>query len=193
MKQFVNSLLCLVLIIISQACGINELSKQRVKSLDSLQGAVNTAIQNLQKTDSVSLNALITKYQSYADFINSKINDTLSKSEALNLHGFFESGNFLQAYRINKQTLLQRLNLSNAQLANLGKDIQSHGYNDQLSDQYFKNEWNQTAALMSAFTTQQNAYFENYQKLSQVLPTITEIIKQHNHQHLPIVVESKIP
>ena len=191
MKLAAKILSALLLIFLSQACGLNDYAKQQIKTIDSLGGAVNTAIQTLQKTDTSNLSNLLHSYQIYAQFINTKLNDTLSKSDALEVKGFFESGESLLTFESNKNKLLQRLNVLNNQLSKLSSDIHNHAISEEQAEQYFQNEMREAHQVLPMILDQEKLYFTNLQKLSASMHLIKEIIKQHNQQQLPFIVETQ--
>lgn len=191
MKQAAKILSALLIIFLSQACGLNDLSKHQIKTLDSLGGAVNAATQTLQKNDSTAINKLLKTYQIYAQFINTKLIDTLSKSEAIEISGFFESGESLLAYMSNRTKLLNRLKLINNQTQKLSKDIQNHAIDEEQAEVYFQNEINEAGQVIPSVMNEQKLYYTNVQKLTASTHLVKEIIKQHNQQQLPIIVDTQ--
>lgn len=191
MKQAAKILSALLIIFLSQACGLNDLSKHQIKTLDSLGGAVNAATQTLQKNDSTAINKLLKTYQIYAQFINTKLIDTLSKSEAIEISGFFESGESLLAYMSNRTKLLNRLKLINNQTQKLSKDIQNHAIDEEQAEVYFQNEINEAGQVIPIVMNEQKLYYTNVQKLIASTHLVKEIIKQHNQQQLPIIVDTQ--
>jgi len=190
MKNIAKIIAFFIVFVLASACGINNVSKQQIKSLDSLNGVINTAILSLQKTDSLQLKKVLTRYDEYAQFINSKLNDTLSKSEAIDLKIFFESAEVLKRFNNNKINLLSRLKLINTQVSKLSADIANKAISTQEANIHFKNEVSEANRLTPLAFEQEKLYYLNYQKLNQSIQKVEEIIKQHNQNQLPIVVEN---
>ena len=177
--------------ILTQSCGVSQLAKQQIKRLDSLSGSVNALRQSMNKIDSLELSKTVTLYRNYASFIQSKVNDTLSKEEALQIKAFFDSGTALENYDANRPLMENRLTLLSKQLSDLSKDIQAQALSDLSADRFFQNEWQQVNNLLPQVLAQEKLFYLNTQKLTQSMPAVMEIIRKHNKQQLPIVILTK--
>ena len=120
--RFTSSIFLLLFCILSSCTNSNEQAKQ-IKSLDSISGALNQKVIELQKTDTLILEKALTKFNNYKQFIKQNINDTVTKKEADAVQQFFASGTTLEIFFINRKIILARAQLVNAQLTKLILDI----------------------------------------------------------------------
>jgi hypothetical protein len=191
MKETVKFCLAIMTALLTQSCGVSQLAKQQIKRLDSLSGSVNALRQSMNKIDSLELSKTVTLYRNYASFIQSKVNDTLSKEEALQIKAFFDSGTALENYAANRPLMQNRLTLLSKQLTDLSKDIQAQALSDLSADRFFQNEWQHVNTFLPQVLAQEKLFYLNTQKLTQSMPAVMEIIRKHNKQQLPIVILTK--
>lgn len=178
----------LFVLVLACACEQNQISKQQVKTLDSLSGSINSAIKALQKTDSSDLNKTLLVFNQYTQFINSKLNDTISKNEAIELAAFAESGEALALFQQNKINLINRLKLIDSQIQKLNSDIQLKTMNSDLIKKYLNEEIREAYKTLPLAIEQEKLYYTNYQKLKQSFFKVEEIIKSYNQQQLPTII-----
>src|ERR1044071_6025964 len=110
---------CLLWIIFLESCNHNDLYTQRSKTLDSLSGAINSMVGELNKTDTVALEKSILRFNYYKQFIQQNIHDTIEKNDADNLQHFYISGHNLESFASNRKTIIARAKLVNTQLEKL--------------------------------------------------------------------------
>jgi hypothetical protein len=185
---FVRIITCFFIFIIVSSCNQNNILKQQVKTLDSLSGVINSAAMALKETDSSNIQALLITYQIYSQFINSNMRDTISKSQAMELKSFYESGEALQVFLKNKSTLLSRLNLLNTQCMRLSDDIRLGEMNSKESTKYFNYETVESIKVIGEVFKQQKIYYSYYQRLLQSISNIENIIKIYNNNQLPTII-----
>ena len=112
-----------VFCLLFSSCTNSDIQAKQVKSLDSISGALNQKIKELQKADTLILEKALTKFNNYKQFIKQNINDTVTKKEADAVQQFFVSGNNLESFFMNRESILARANLVNSQLNKLIADI----------------------------------------------------------------------
>src|SRR5688572_26976511 len=122
MRVFYHSLYFFGVLILFSSCNHDDVYGQKIKTVDSLCGAVNAVTRKLEKTDTVALHKAITKFTHYKQFIEQNFNDTLDKQEADVLQRFYMNGENLENFSLNKHAMLLRLNLINLQLLKLRQD-----------------------------------------------------------------------
>src|SRR4051812_15593129 len=98
---------------------------EKARTLDSLGGAINGVISNLQRTDTVALIKALSCFRNYKTFVDQKLGDTLNKKEAEHLLLFYENGKRLESYQVNRLNLLARARLACSQIQKLGNDARS--------------------------------------------------------------------
>lgn len=187
---FARIITCLLISVLLFSCEQNNLLKQQVKTLDSLSGAINSAALALKETDSSNVKALLSTYQVYTQFINTSIKDTISKSQALDIKSFYESGEALQVFLKNKSALSARLSLLNTQCMRLSEDIRLGEMSSKESTKYFNYETVESIKVIGEVFKQQKIYYSNYEKLLQTIPNIEKIIKSYNNNQLPTIINS---
>jgi hypothetical protein len=160
-------------------------------SIDSLSGALNQKVFELQKTDTALLNKATVKFTNYKRFIEQYVSDTLSKTEADAIVEFQNAGNILNSFLVNKEIILRHGQLLSAQLNNLSTDLKNNSA-PQLANNYFSNEKKEADNLIKAILSQQQNFQTNIQKFKNSLPLIEEIIKRNNGGQLPFVVKDTL-
>lgn len=88
MKNLCYSLLLMMGLILGQSCTKAESYAEKIKTLDSLGGAMNSRMLELQKVDTILLQKSINRFVYYKEFIEQNIQDTLDKLEADQLFDF---------------------------------------------------------------------------------------------------------
>jgi len=106
---------------IFQACNKTDIYAQKAKSLDSLGGAVNNMLNELERIDTIPLQKAITRFNYYDLFIQQNLSDTVDKSNADNLIKFYESGKSLERFLTNRKIIMLRAKVIIAQLSNSGR------------------------------------------------------------------------
>ena len=179
-----------ILIFLESACGTTSISKQQIKTLDSLNGAVNTAANALRRTDTISLNKVLDHYFQYKQFINAKLQDTITKSEALDLKVFYNSGEALLNFNKNKLVVLTRLNLLNTQTEKLTKDLIDGHLNEVERNKYFNLELAEANKEIQLAFALEKEYILNFEKFTQSLKAIEDIIRRYNQNQLPTIIKT---
>ena len=179
-----------ILIFLESACGTTSISKQQIKTLDSLNGAVNTAANALRRTDTISLNKVLDHYFQYKQFINAKLQDTITKSEALDLKVFYNSGEALLNFNKNKLVVLTRLNLLNTQTEKLTKDLIDGHLNEVERKKYFNLELAEANKEIQLAFALEKEYILNFEKFTQSLKAIEDIIRRYNQNQLPTIIKT---
>ena len=108
MKNLGYSLMLVMGLILGQSCNKAENYAEKIKTLDSLGGAMNSRMLELQKVDTILLQKSINRFVYYKEFIELNIHDTLDKIEADQLFDFYESGKNLKNFQNNRNLLLSR-------------------------------------------------------------------------------------
>src|SRR5436190_1948891 len=84
------------------SCFKSESYEKQIKSLDSLSGALNQKISELNQVDTVILKKAISKYNNYRQFVKQNVHDTVTKAEADFLQQFYTSGQSLVDFSENR-------------------------------------------------------------------------------------------
>jgi outer membrane murein-binding lipoprotein Lpp len=179
----------LLAVLLLQGCGHAEQYNQKVKSLDSLNGALNLKVKELQRTDTALLQRCITRFNYYRQFIKQNINDTLNKREADNLQHFYISGKNLEVFQSNRFSILGRASLLNSQQNRLAQDIENRTMEVRTAEQYLNKEKEATAQLIEAANAQQQLFYGSVEEFKGALSGVEELIRSHNKGELPKIVK----
>ena len=109
-----------------QSCNKNDVYAAKIKTLDSLSGAVNTHATEMNKIDTVILAKAILRFEQYKQFIQQNVKDTVTKSEADFIQQFYTSGKSLAGFDLNRRSLKARTSLINSQLEKLKSDAKNN-------------------------------------------------------------------
>lgn len=191
MKVLQHSLLLLLLVAL-QACNQNDAYNQKTKALDSLNGALNLKVRELEKTDTALLQRCITRYNYYRQFIKQNVNDTLTKSEADNLQRFLSSGKNLENFWSNRFSILGRASLINSQQTKLATDVKNHAVDIMELEQFLMREKLATSEILEAATAQQKVYYSSLEEFRIALQEVENIIRLRNKGQLPTIVKDTV-
>ncbi|MCC6372600.1 MAG: hypothetical protein IT236_16470 [Bacteroidia bacterium] len=191
MRVFGYTLLVLTLCLL-QSCSRTDLYNQKTKTLDSLNGALNLKVKELQKTDTALLQRCILRYNYYRQFVKQNINDTLTKTEADNLQRFYESGNNLEAFWSNRFALLGRAALMNGQQNKLSDDIKSELVDLPELEKFIEREKAATTQLIDLAASQQKSYYTALEEFKNALREVENLIRARNKGELPTIVRDTL-
>ena len=178
-----------IFILSISSCSKNDEQAKQIKSIDSISGALNQKLSELQKADTVILEKALTKFNDYKQFIKQNINDTVSKKEADALQHFFTSGNNLDGFFLNRQTILARGHLVNAQLNKLILDLKENSLQQNQLNEFMYAEKAQANDVIQKSFLQQQLFQTNLQEFKNALPLVEELIKTKNNGQLPTIVK----
>lgn len=161
--------------------------------MDSLSGALNLKIQELNSIDTVLLHKAINKFENYSHFISEHVKDTLSKNEADQLQQFFSGGKNLVYFMENRRSLLSRGQMITQQLSRLKKDISERTISEEKTREYFENEKSQTEQLIKGCYGQQQLFQSGLQEFRLSLSDVESIIRLRNNNQMPTIIKDSIP
>ncbi len=175
-----------------EGCNKSNVYEQNAKTLDSLSGAINSMIKDLERVDTVTLQKSVTRFEWYKEFVEQNIHDTITKSEADNLQHFYKGGKNLGTFSFNRRMILVRASLINSQLQKLALDIKSKAWNDVQLSEYIKHEKNEAAGLIEAAYLQQKLFHEGLEEFKNSLNGVEILIKSRNNGELPTIIKDTI-
>ena len=174
------------------SCNQTEKYNQKTKTLDSLNGALNLKVRELQKTDTAILQRCILRYNYYRQFIKRNINDTLNKNEADDLQHFYASGKSLENFWNNRFTILSRASLINSQQNKLSADIKNQTIEIKEAERFLYREKQATAELIDAANEQQKIYYTGLEEFKTSLKQVENLIRQRNNGELPTIIKDTL-
>jgi thymidylate synthase len=156
-----------------------------VKELDSLKVVVEQAIGNFKTVDSVAVYNASIKQQTYTQFINANLKDTVSKEEALNLRDFSNTGTGLQLYLSKRQQWLAEANNTVNQLHNLSHDLKNGSVETDEAVEYIHNEKQNSEKIIEELKINTESVRAIMDTHAKTLPVAENIVKKLNHGSLP--------
>ena len=170
------------------SCDETDIYNQRIKTIDSLDGAVNAMLNEMNRIDTLQLKSSVIKYQYFRQFIKQQVYDTVSKSEADKLQQFNESGSALEAFVKNRSDIIARASLINSQLEKLSGDARGRKIGKEQLMQYTAEEKTQASILIEAAYKQKESLFRSLKDFNESIDTVEQIIKSRNNGELPRIL-----
>lgn len=192
MKSFVYILFLFFCLFFLEACDKTSVYEQKGKTLDSLSGAVNAMVRDLERIDTITLEKSISRFGWYRDFISENISDTISKAEADNLQLFYKSGANLENFSLNRKTLLMRATLISSQVKKLALDIQNKSLSEAKITEYTLSEKSEAAKLIEAAYHQQKLFYSGQEEFKNALRGIELLIRSRNSGELPAIIKDTV-
>lgn len=192
MTRICHSLCFIIACLLLQSCNKTDSYGQQVKTLDSLSGAINATVKELEKTDTLILQKAITRFANYRRFIQQNINDTIAKTEADNLQQFYISGKNLEIFQANRLSLLARAHLVNSQLQKLTADVKSSSITGEQSLQFIVQEKNEAAKLTELGSSQNQLFYAGLEEFKNSLRGVEQLIRSHNNGELPTIIKDTL-
>ena len=186
MYKFFFIFFCSLLI---TSCNSNDAITKELKSLDSISGALNQKLIELQKIDTLILEKALSKFNDYKQFIKQNINDTISKKQADALQQFYVSGNNLEDFFINRKLIISRSKLVNLQLTKLSGDVKQNTLEQQQLSEFIFAEKEQANDIIQKGVIQLQLFQSKLQQFKTTLPLVEELIKANNNGELPTIVK----
>jgi len=186
MYKFFFIFFCSLLI---TSCNSNDAVTKELKSLDSISGALNQKLIELQKIDTLILEKALSKFNDYKQFIKQNINDTISKKQADALQQFYVSGNNLEDFFINRKLIISRSKLVNLQLTKLSGDVKQNTLEQQQLSEFIFAEKEQANDIIQKGVIQLQLFQSKLQQFKTTLPLVEELIKANNNGELPTIVK----
>lgn len=156
-----------------------------VKELDSLKVVVEQAMGNFKTVDSVAVYHAYIKQQTYTQFINANLKDTVSKEEAAGLSSFGDIGEGLQAYLSNRSQWLAEASVTISQLHNLSNDLKNGSVDIDEAVEYIHTEKLQSEKIIEELKVNTESIRKILAVHTKSLPVAEEVVKKLNHGVLP--------
>lgn len=174
------------------SCNKNNVYEQKSKTLDSLSGAINSMVNELQKTDTLLLKRALNRFNWYGQFIHQNINDTITKSEADALQHFYSSGQTLSSVLQNHKKILAHASLINSQVASLSLDIKNKHSTPELIIRFTEREKTEAAHVIEAGYYQQRLFLTCMEEFGTSLKEVEHFMRSRNNGELPTIIKDTI-
>lgn len=175
-----------------QSCNKNDVYAAKIKTLDSLSGAVNTHATEMNKIDTVILAKAILRFEQYKQFIQQNVKDTVTKSEADFIQQFYTSGKSLAGFDLNRRSLKARTSLINSQLEKLKSDAKNNLLPEEKLMEFTDLEKKEANVLIEVSNKQQQLFYTSLQEFKTALKGVEYLIKARNNGQLPTVVKDTL-
>lgn len=192
MRLFLHILFLFALSVLVESCDKTDVYEEKAKTLDSLNGAINSMANELLRTDTIVLKKSIARFNWYKQFIQQNINDTVTKAEADNLQHFYASGNNLERFSENRKLILERANLINTQIVNLTEDIKTKKADKDQISKFTVHERSAAGKLIEAGYNQQKLFHSGMEEFTTSLKGVELLIRSRNNGELPTIVKDSI-
>ena len=179
----------LVLSFFFVSCGKSEEEERQIHSLDSLSGALNTKLQELNQLDTSLLKKAIDNFENYRVFIKENVNDTLTKEEGDQLQKFYLCGKNLISFKENRSAMLARGSLINSQLKKLMLDLGNGSVEYEKTQVYFLQERKGAEELIENCFGQQQAFQSALQDFRSSISNVESMIMKRNAGQLPKIIQ----
>ena len=175
-----------------QSCNRNDVYAIKIKTLDSLSGAVNAHAKEIEKVDTIILAKAILRFDQYKQFIQQNVKDTVTKSEADFIQQFYTSGKSLTSFDLNRRSLKARTSLINSQLEKLKSDAKNNLVPEEKLIEFTDLEKKEANSLIEASNKQQQLFYTSLQEFKTALNGVEYLIKARNNGQLPTVVKDTL-
>jgi hypothetical protein len=175
-----------------QSCNRNDVYAIKIKTLDSLSGAVNAHAKEIEKVDTIILAKAILRFDQYKQFIQQNVKDTITKSEADFIQQFYTSGKSLTSFDLNRRSLKARTSLINSQLEKLKSDAKNNLVPEEKLIEFTDLEKKEANSLIEASNKQQQLFYTSLQEFKAALKGVEYLIKARNNGQLPTVVKDTL-
>ncbi len=190
-KQLLYSITVVCMLLLA-ACSRNSLYIEKLKTLDSLDGVLNVAISELQKSDTVSLSKSIEIYTTYNQFLEQNLSDTITKAEADCLRHFQSAGQNLGYYAANRNVLLTQLKMLGKQISTLTVDVKNKSIDEQHLLENLSLESKQIKTTYDLSSKQKQLFYSALEQFKNSLGGIEQLIKSHNSGVMPTIVKDTL-
>jgi hypothetical protein len=191
-KMIFRSIILFLLGTLLFSCGRSHQYDKQISLLDSTKIVLQVKLNELKKVESNISNLSFGKFETYSNFLNSNLKDTINRSQANALQQFVNSGKIIKQFNESKQELIRQTETSITQIQKLSGDIKENQVAQNVMDTYFHNEKNQAEKLIAVI--EQNIRALNLSLVNFKNSTVRteELIRQINNGQLPSLVKDSI-
>ncbi len=182
----------LAVLLFLQSCGKAGAYNRQAKTIDSLSGAINAMVRELQQVDTIVLQKAVARFNDYRQFIKQHLTDTIEKTEADNLQHFYAGGNCVSHFSANRRALLARAALINSQLAKLSEDIKQRSAEPEVLTGALAFEKNEATKLMEAGYDQQKKFHSGFEEFRNSLNGVEALLRSRNRGELPAIIKDTV-
>ena len=163
-----------------------------VKELDSLKVVVQQSVANFKTVDSLTCVTAAAKQYTYAQFIETHLKDTVSKSVVENLQDFQSVKQGLNDYLAYRSDWLAQANACVIQLQNLSHDLKNGSISEEEAIEFKKKKKKQAENSIEGLKINTEVIRKHLEVFNQSLPVCEDLVKQLNSGVLPQLIKPEI-
>lgn len=156
-----------------------------VKELDSLKVVVQQSVDNFKTVDSASCVKAYARQNSYLQFIDTHLKDTITKTMAENLQSFQSVEKGLKDYLAMRANWLAESQASIIQLQTLSHDLKNGSIDQEEAVEFINTEKKQAEKIIEELKINTELIRKHLEVYNQTLPGCETLIKQLNSGVLP--------
>lgn len=184
--------ICFSLIISFLSCKNTHAYDKYIKELDSLKVVVQQAVDNFKTVDSASCFNVYSKQFTYAQYINSHLKDTVTKTVAENLQNFNSVEKGIADYVTLRSSWLNEAQLSIKQLTALSHDLKNGSIDTDEAIEFINTEKTEAEKIIEELKINTESIRKHLELFNQSLPVCEDLVKQLNDGILPDLIKPKI-
>jgi hypothetical protein len=191
MRPLFLIVICFSLIINFLSCKNTHTYDKYIKELDSLKVVMQQAVHNFKTVDSSTCINIYAKQQTYAQFINSHLKDTVTKKIAENLQNFNSIEKGITDYVSLRSSWLSEAQLSIKQLNTLSYDLKNGSIDTDEAIEFINTEKKDAEKIIEELKINTEIIRTHIALFNQSLPVCEELVKQLNNGILPELIKPK--
>lgn len=172
------------------SCSLKSKVPTELRQLDSLHIVLQSKLSQLKQMDTVLLEKAVKRFQSYSDFLEHHVKDTLLMEEATALQQFYLNGRNLKNFSQNRPGLMARMHLVSSQVARLKTDTENNALRYDEFILHFTTETKALTDLIRIGERELELYSESLSAFKSNLPPTEALIKKRNNGLLPAEVST---
>jgi hypothetical protein len=172
------------------SCSLKSKVAPELRQLDSLHIVLQTKLEQLKNTDTLTLDKAVKRYIAYSSFIENNIRDTVSKDEATTIQQFYSNGNNLKRFQLNRAALLARMKLVSSQITKLKTDADNNAIRQDVFMMHYTAESKVCKELIALSVKQMEGFNQAMSAFKSNLLSVETFIKKRNSNELPAEVST---
>lgn len=174
------------------SCRQDTTTENTVKTLDSLETAINGMMLQMRKTDTALVEKSVSRFHYYRQFIKQNINDTITKTEADHLRHFYDSGTQLENFSLNRKNIIARASLAKTQIAQLTVDAKNGSLSAENMRMAEQREYSEISRVLEEGYEQIRICHSALQEFRYSLSAVELLLRSRNNGELPRIIKDTL-
>ncbi len=163
-----------------------------IKELDSLKVVVEQAVDNFNTVDSIMCYNAYSKHYTYSTFINTHLNDTVTKEQAEALQSFFATGKPLNDYLAMRPLWLTEARLRIKQVSALTVDLKNGSVETGEAVEFINEEKKQSEKIIEELKINTALIRKQLEAYTKNLPVVEGVLRSINLNTLPELIKPEL-